>query len=144
MKNKAPLSLIEQVIMILVFALTAAFCLQGFALASKISLHQEIQSKSVIAVQNAAEILKNTAGDLEASASKLGGFVNDHTWTIPYDASWQPISAQDDYAYLLSVSIYDSGVPYLGTANIRIIHDNEVVFTITTAWQEDDTHEIKK
>lgn len=144
MKNKAPLSLIEQVIMILVFALTAAFCLQGFALASQISRHQEIQAKSVIAVQNAAELLKNTAGDLEASASKLGGFVNDHTWTIPYDTSWQPICTQDECTYLLSASIYDSGVPYLGTANISIIHDNEVVFAITTAWQEDDAYEINK
>ena len=127
--------------MILVFALTAAYCLQGFALASRTSLHQEIQSKSAIVVQNAAELLKNTSGDLSASAAKLGGFLEDNTWIIPYDDSWQLLSSSDESTYLLSVSICDSDNPYLGTANIQMMYANEIVFEIITAWQEVEIHE---
>lgn len=141
MKSKAPLFLMEQLIMILVFALTAAFCLQGFALASRISLHQEMQSKSAIVVQNAAELLKSTSGDLSASASRMGGFVADNTWSIPYDASWQVLSSSEESTYLLSVSICDSEDPYLGIANIQMMYDHNIIFTITTAWQEDDIYE---
>ena len=37
MHSKAPLALMEQIIMLLVFALSAALCLQVFALSGRIS-----------------------------------------------------------------------------------------------------------
>ena len=37
MRSKAPLALMEQMVMVLVFALAAALCLQAFALADRIS-----------------------------------------------------------------------------------------------------------
>ena len=39
MRSKAPLALMEQMVMVLVFALAAALCLQAFALADRISRH---------------------------------------------------------------------------------------------------------
>ena len=37
MKSKAPLVMMEQVVMVLIFALAAALCLQTFVLSGKIS-----------------------------------------------------------------------------------------------------------
>ena len=55
MKNKAPLALMEQFIMILVFALTATVCLQVFVFSSRMSSTGELRAHAVTAVQNAAE-----------------------------------------------------------------------------------------
>lgn len=137
MKNKAPLSLIEQLIMILVFALTAAFCLQGFTLANRISRHQEAQAKAVVITQNAAELLKYTSGNFSQSASILGGSVNGDVWIVPYDASWQLISSSPEAVYLLKVTCLNTDDPFLGTAQIQVLCEEEVIFEITTAWQED-------
>ena len=58
MKNKAPLPMMEQLIMILVFALTASLCLQGFSLADRMSRRHEAREQAVVLAQNTAETLK--------------------------------------------------------------------------------------
>ena len=141
MKNKAPLSLIEQLIMILVFAITAAFCLQGFSLANRISRHQEALSKAMVIAQNAAEMLKYTSGDFSQSASALGGSVNNDVWSISYDASWQELSSSSDSTYILKVTPFATNTSSLGAAQIQVIQDTEIIFEICTAWQETDTDE---
>ena len=137
MKNKAPLALLEQIIMILVFALTAAFCLQGFILSDQISRRQEMQTQAVLIAQNTAETLKNTAGDFSESASRLGGVATEHGWSIPYDASWKTLTALDTATYVLEITKLDSGTPNLGSAQIQLLHAEDILFEITTAWQED-------
>ena len=73
MKSKAPLSLMEQLIMLLVFALAAALCLQVFVLSGKVSRSSETKSHAVTAVQNAAEVTKSCRGDFESISAILGG-----------------------------------------------------------------------
>ena len=114
MKNKAPLPFMEQILMLLVFAITAALCLQGFAAANKISLQKARLGEAVLLAQNAAEILKATSGDYEALAD------------IPLA----------DNAFFLSVTPQNATTPYLGTANIQIYYETEFLFQITVAWQE--------
>ena len=58
MKDKTPLLLIEQLIMILVFALTAALCLRGFAYADGLSEQIYQQEQAAVLAQSAAETLK--------------------------------------------------------------------------------------
>ena len=137
MKNKIPLALLEQVIMILVFSLTAAFCLQGFVLSDRISRQQEMQTNAVLIAQNTAETLKNTFGDFSESASRLGGTELNQVWTIPFDASWQPSLSLDTATYVLEVTKLDSDLPNLGIARIQVLHAEDILFEITTAWQED-------
>lgn len=55
MGNKAPLIIIEQLVMILTFALVATFCIQIFIKADEISRRSRERDKAVIAVQNEAE-----------------------------------------------------------------------------------------
>ena len=71
MKNKAPLALMELVIMILIFALAAALCLQAFQWASEQSQQIALRDDAVLAVQNMAEALKASGGDAGADAAGL-------------------------------------------------------------------------
>ena len=67
MRNKAPLALMELVIMILIFALAAALCLQAFQWASEQSQQIALRDDAVLAVQNMAEALKASGGDAGAA-----------------------------------------------------------------------------
>ena len=136
MKSKAPLPLMEQLVMVLVFALTAAVCLRGFYLADRTSRLQESRDRSVIHVQNVAELLKHTSGDFTKAADTAGGFAEDSVWYIPYDECWQVLGDLEDAVYLLQVTLIDSGNPFLGCAHIKVTYKKEILFEITTAWQE--------
>ena len=59
MKSKAPLVMMEQIVMVLVFALAAAVCLQAFVLSEKISTMTEVKNRAAVEVQNIAEAMKN-------------------------------------------------------------------------------------
>ena len=48
MKSKAPLALMEQIIMVLVFALAAALCLRTFALSDRMSREGELRDGAVL------------------------------------------------------------------------------------------------
>lgn len=141
MKNKASLPLMEQLLMVLVFSLTAAICIQGFALAKRLSQHQETRDQAVIRAQNAAEILKHTSGNYEAAASLLGAYREQEAWLVCYDASWQPLSSRTNAEYLLSISPLETDSSLLGSARICITADEELLFELTTAWQEENDHD---
>ena len=123
MKNKTPLPLMEQLIMVLVFALTAALCLQGFSLADRISHRQEAREKAVVLAQNTAEALKSNSGDLEAATRLMEDFPENSDFTIQVI----PISTED---------------PYLGSARIMVTYEEEIIFEITVAWQEVSKNEV--
>ena len=58
MKSKAPLVMMEQMVMILVFALAAALCLQAFVLSDSISRENQRRDRAVLLCQNLAEECK--------------------------------------------------------------------------------------
>ena len=136
MKNKAPLPLMEQLIMVLVFALTAALCLQGFALAERLSHRQEARERAVIMAQNAAETLKACSGDFKAARGLLGGTWDETSWEIPYDASGSLLTTPEDAAFLVQASPLDTGDALLGSAHIQVLREEETLFELTIAWQE--------
>ena len=73
MRSKAPLVLMEQLVMVLVFALAAALCVQVFVLSDQTSRSYEARDRAVVAAQNAAEQLKGCGGDYAAAAERCGG-----------------------------------------------------------------------
>ena len=72
MRSKAPLTLMEQVLMILVFALAAALCVQVFVFSGQSSRRNEARDRAVLEAQNAAETLKSVGrgGDAELVLEK--------------------------------------------------------------------------
>lgn len=88
MRSKAPLAMMEQLVMVLVFALAAALCLQVFVLSDKTSRRNEARDRAVLEAQNTAEELKSLRGDFAQAAELYGGAFDGQTWGRSYDADW--------------------------------------------------------
>ncbi len=127
----------EQLIMLTVFAIAAALCLQIFALSGNVSKNMEIRDKAVTVVQNAAESVKIAEGDLKKHAEFFGGTVAGGIWEISYDESWN-ITDSENAAFRATACITENYTAYLGTAEIRASdRDGKVLFELTAAWQEE-------
>lgn len=135
MRNKAPLALMEQLVMLVVFALAAALCLQVFVLSDRMSAHGQDRDHGVVAVQNAAETLKLCGGDLDDCASLLGGTVTDGVWTLGYDEQWNSVSGAGA-AYVLT-AVPRAELPLLGSAYVSVENVNgDTLFGVEVCWQE--------
>lgn len=123
--------------MVLVFALAAALCLQGFVTAQDISRTGEAQDRAVTAAQQAAETLKARSGDGFKTARDLGGTMSGNTLTLTYDNAWSPLPPEEAGAYTLTIEPTDSGQPLLGTAQITVsTNEGDLLFALPVAWQE--------
>ena len=125
----------EQMCMILIFALAAAICLQGFAKAHQISHTQQQKDQAVMAVQNAAEALKHTQGDLAETAEILRGSCKETAAAVFYNENWQPV-AQENSVFTLHIDLLTSDSPLLGSASVRVLTGETVLFELTVSWQE--------
>ena len=124
MKSKSPLVMLEQLIMILVFALAAALCLQAFALADGQSKNSAARDIAMLEVQRAAEIIKHCGGDITEAAAILECEAGENG--LEYKADGYSIRAEHS----------DSPEEYLGTT--RVWAENEAgehIFEIELGWQ---------
>lgn len=138
MKNRAFLSILEQLCMILIFAVVAAVCLRVFSLANEISKDRDRLDRAVITAQYTAELLKSSKGDLEACADALSGSVDGNTLTVFCDSSGQPSDAgTKEYFKLVAVKTASSH-PYTERAQITVIGDGETVFSVDVVWQTEN------
>ena len=138
MKSKAPLALMEQGIMILVFALAAALCLRVFALSDQISRSNEARDQAVLQAECAAETLKQVRGSLSQAVSLMGGTCTEEVWSISYGTDWQ--ISQEEAAYQLQASPQDSPTPLLGSALIQVTQGEKLLFSLPVSWQEVADH----
>ena len=138
MKSKAPLALMEQGIMILVFALAAALCLRVFALSDQISRSNEARDQAVLQAECAAETLKQVHGSLSQAASLMGGACTEQVWSIPYGTDWQ--ITETKAVYQLQASLQDSATPLLGSALIEVTQGEKLLFSLPVSWQEVADH----
>lgn len=136
MKSKAPLALMEQILMVLVFALAAGLCLQMFVLANQVMQRCEAKDQAVIVAQNTAEVLKLNRGDAQKCEATLGGQWDADAWQIGYDADWQEADC-DEAEYLVRAVPVETDNPYLGCADISVqTADGDCLFQVSVAWQE--------
>lgn len=143
MRNKAYLGLIEQLIMLLVFALTAAVCLQAFAWANSYSSRMEAVDSAVIIAQSAAEMIRSDDGDTELAlanaAKQLGGKYENGMLTVCYNKDLNVSEA--NCTYRLSASELDCETNGLCKIEILITSENrtDTLFRLETARQEEVT-----
>ena len=137
MKSKATLSLMEQLVMVLVFALAAAICLRVFAVSGQLSVNGEKRSNAVTYVQNAAESIKLCGGDVQQHIDLMGGTADENGWHINCDKNWSP--AQDtDAVYTVGLTFAQEDEPLLGTAEVWAKDkDGDTLFCVTVCWQEE-------
>ncbi len=125
MKNKAPLTMMEQVIMVLIFALAAALCLQAFACANETSKANALRDQAVIYGQTAAETMKHTGGDWAAAAELLDGEAANGSIQAPWPGG------------TLTITPDHCDQPLLGKAMVTVLDESgQALFTLPVAWQE--------
>lgn len=148
MRSKAPLVLMEQAVMVLVFALAAALCLRAFVWSDQLSRQNEARDRALLEVQNAAETLKHAGGDTahaqEEAARRLGGQVSQGLWYIFYDETWS-VTDQERAVYRLEAQGEPSEVTGLCHARVRVMPERDpeasALAELTVAWQgEADGH----
>ncbi len=109
MKNKSSLVLMELLVMVLVFAFSAALCLSLFAASHRISRETLYREEGARLAQNAAELLKNG----------------------------ESLSQLDPGDYTLTIEEVPSPAPgWLKQVRILVAYGQETVFTLETGWQE--------
>jgi type II secretory pathway pseudopilin PulG len=120
--------MVEQIIMLLVFALASAICLQVFVKADRQSQRNAAQSQAALTAQNAAETLKSTAGDYAAAAAVYGGVWDGEVWVL---------DVPEETDCRVEVTPAARTQPLLGEATVTAYAaDGEVLIQLPVAWQE--------
>ncbi len=141
MKDRSSLQLMEILIMILVFALCAALCIQCFVWADGLSEDHRAKDIGVSEARNAAEAVKATRGDLIMASGLIGGSVREDSLYVYYGSALERITDPYLASYTLRVSLCESGTNGLGKAHVSFCDgDGEIIFEIYTAWQEERTN----
>lgn len=136
MKSKAPLVLIELLIMLMVFSLAAAWCLQAFSLADRISRRSAARDSAAVQAQNAAELLQHFGGNYAAAADHCGGSWDGETLRIGFDSRWNVTDS--DTVYLVEVLPVETDSPFWGKAEITVTDaGGDCLITLPAAWQEE-------
>ena len=134
MRSKTPLALMEQVIMVLVFALAAALCLRAFIFADTLSRACEERDNAVMAAQTVAETLKLCRGDF-AETERTAESILENVDVILCAEGTLP--AADSGRLTIAVTPAESGADGLGCADLTALgSDGETILTLTIAWQE--------
>ena len=134
MRSKSTLALIEQAIMLLVFAVAAVFCLRAFVWADGQSQQSVARDEAFLQAQCAAEVLKNSRGAFAVAEERWGGAWQEDTWVILYDEEWN--RTEDMHTYTLRCTKTQSGLPYLGTAAVEVLEGETLLARLEVAWQE--------
>lgn len=125
-RSKAPLALMEQIIMILVFALASAVCLQAFVYSDTLSKQGELRDLAVMRAQEMAEYCKAEQGDLDRVGVMLGASRTSDGIEADYP--------EDSIHVALQVVESDD---YIEKANISVTTaDGEEIFCIPISWQK--------
>ena len=141
-RSKAPLALMEQMVMLLVFALAAALCLQAFVKSDQLSRRAEARDRAALVCQSAAEVIRRGGGDLAWAAERLdlpyGAYEGEGlAFEAHYDKDWT-LSQTREYTYCLRAEQIPSGVAGLGTARVWVEQTGQAggpLFELETAWQ---------
>lgn len=101
--SKNSLFLMELIIVILFFSISAAICMQVFAASKLTSLHSRNLSSAVISAENAAECYKATDGDIAELAAIIGGSAETEAMTVWYDGDWKRVDSPDEADFELTL-----------------------------------------
>lgn len=139
MRNRASLMLMEQLLMILVFSLACAVCLQVFVKGDRISRQTAQKDMAVYLAQNAAEIIKGAGGNLEMAALEMGAVAEGSGWEIRYDKDGRLEQNHEKIQFHMEIVRDARRLPFLGEVSIQVYGTDDLetpLFTLPVAWQE--------
>lgn len=147
MKSRAPLLLMEQLIMLLVFALAAVICVKAFVLSDRISREDSAREQAILQAQSAAETYKNYNGDSRKAIRTFGGTLKGDTWLVYWNSDWKQVKNAKNAAYLLQIQPISSGREKLGKARVTVTASgnsgskgNRKLTGFSVAWQKGTHH----
>lgn len=152
MKRKAPLSMMELMVMIAVFALSATLCLQAFVKSDRVSRRVEARDRASVLCQSVAEVIRHNGGDLKGAMIQVNGTEPGQRegfgWFAGYDENWAILDWEggdrpQHSSYTLRVTELDSVTRGLGRAQVETFVWNngemESLFSIEISWQKEVT-----
>ena len=113
--SKTPLFLMELIIMLLVFSISAAICLKVFAGAKRIADDSRRLDAAVMMAQTAAEYWKSTYGDMDKTAEMMGAVSKENRFVVRDEEHW------------IYLEFYNEDM----TAYIDVKNGEEMVFSLT-------------
>ena len=128
-RSRSTLFLIEQLIVIAVFAMCAAACARILTAAYFNAIDSRDINNAILYAENGAESFKTTSGDLGTVAEIMGGFFTSSNTggnvTVFFDNRWQVSSEVDArYILLLESRNADAALPNLVTGDLSVERSN--------------------
>jgi len=147
-RSKSTLFLIEQLIVIAVFAICAAACVSILTAAYFYADDSSATSNAVIKAESAAEIFKATGGDVTVIADMLGGSAEPNTSfgcivTVYYDSLWE-VCFPFDASYVLRISSVETSntardlTLIAGSVSVERVSGEELIFFPIAARTENE------
>lgn len=143
MRKRATLVLMEQAVMVLVFALAAALCIRVFVLSDSISRADAARNAAVPRAESAAEIYKTCAGSGSAAVKRYGGTADGGVWTIYWDENWKQVNPGSGAVYRLRIQP-ENGSGRLGRAGVTMSalrKGGKILISFPLAWQRESGNE---
>lgn len=140
-ESKAPLMLMEQVIMVLVFALVAAICIQAFALARTTSVQMGDRDRAVNVSQILAETVKACGGSMEKVCERLGGEPDGERLVFYYDSGWKEAAAEHASFSVVFAQEESGGFCRYGRITVSDVSGQQEIFSMRVAWQGEEANE---
>lgn len=141
MKSKSELFLMELIIVILFFSLSAAVCLQLFVKAHTLDEKTVEQYNTVVWCQNLAELYTEYDGDVNAMSMPLSEYmpyITGSVMSIALDKEWEPFDGREgDFNIILTSSSLDEEKGLI-RANIEVQSGNTLLYSTQI------THHIQK
>ncbi len=137
-RSNAPLALMEQIVMVLVFALAAAVCLQAFVYSDNLSKEGELRDLAVTRSGQVAEHVKAAHGDFDKAgqslAERAGDLPEGEKPRIQREDGVFSVSYPDGMTAAMTVEASDE---YMEKAVIRVTgSDGKELYAIPVAWQK--------
>jgi len=127
-RSKSTLFLIEQLIVIAVFAICAVACVSILTAAYLDANESRDISQALLKAESGAEVFKSTGGDLMSAAEILGGTGTGGFRTtgaseisIFYNKDWQ-LCESGDAVFLLSITVNNSEMSSTSDVDLMIIN----------------------
>lgn len=144
MKRKAPLAMMELMVMIAVFALAAALCLQAFVKSDQLSRRVEARDNAAVLCQSVAEMIQHEKGDIVSALEKVSGVEvaqrKGFGFFVRYDENWEAMADEGSASYTLRVMEQENETQGLGKALVEAYAWNnskmESLFSIQVSWQK--------
>lgn len=133
-RSKSTLFLIELVLAIGIFAVSSAICIQLFVKAYLLSRNSEELTHSLYEATSAAEVFKNSGGDIDEMSRLLSTHLEDGELVVYYNKDWNVRAQMSPGGYTMRIKLNSDKSP--AEANIVLSDSSgEVIYSLTAKKQ---------